>query len=648
MDVDDSSEASEASDSSGFSDSSEGRARMALRALLKARLSSQSAERVTPDASGGVQAPHRGKCYHPTGNTACKFTSAKHCAIGTMELAFRKQNVRWVFCHDAGVEKDVDTMLEWKSFRTETVHHWAPHFDDDDIEPKITHITRWIVAKLSPSRCSACHELLQVPTLLENPFGFCDACFHASKVCTSPITGPAGRTDDETLRHFYGRVWRKRKQLAAWTQGPECKHESWDSFFEENYRVTPECVFAYPKNPKHVFVQDGPYAKWRYFNCHDLLRKIQDIGDTVYPGPEYYPDDYDGNSPINDNPAPGYEDLCDDLGYLCDGTRIPRPYAGRKIIYSTLVPRDIDLGPIYPAKPGEFVDGLMSETILRMPELPLFTEYNKNYFLREELDYSENISIWESGEISSLRIRRYKANHADIERRRIQRQLSQPEDPVAQTKNLAFYERKNYAPDFDVEDREEFEDLGRDVLASADERAARRYDRLMTCMREELKKPNDRTIEDTREAYDRLFKLEEDDINDFPRHFPEVEVCFGCRTAWTSSTSEDNPWCFCCLCLSVSKRIGGRWDDEPKIYYRSRVWKESQRIKRAVFDRNPSLSEEKLLSFRTGSERRTLREEKELTFLFLREEDPLFCAAAIEQLQCQEEFEEWASNSPGD
>ena len=73
---------------------------------------------------------------------------------------------------------------------------------------------------------------------------------------------------------------------------------------------------------------------------------------------------------------------------------------------------------------GEFVDGLMSETILRMPELPLFTEYNKNYFLREELDYSENISIWESGEISSLRIRRYKANHADIERRRNRRQLS--------------------------------------------------------------------------------------------------------------------------------------------------------------------------------------------------------------------------------
>ena len=174
---------------------------------------------------------------------------------------------------------------------------------------------------------------------------------------------------------------------------------------------------------------------------------------------------------------------------------------------------------------GEFVDGLMSETILRMPELPLFTEYNKNYFLREELDYSENISIWESGEISSLRIRRYKANHADIERRRIRRQLSQPEDPVAQTKNLAFYERKNYAPDFDVEDREEFEDLGRDVLASADERAARRYDRLMTCMREELKKPNDRTIEDTRDAYDRLFKIEEDEISEANEARKKVERC---------------------------------------------------------------------------------------------------------------------------
>ena len=207
---------------------------------------------------------------------------------------------------------------------------------------------RWFVSKLSPSRCSACQEFLQDDQRMENPFGFCDACFHASKVCTSPITGPAGRTDDETLRHFYGRVWRKRKQLAAWTQGPECKHHSWDSFFEENYRVTPECVFAYPKNPKHVFVQDGPYAKWRYFNCHDLLRKIQDIGDKVYPGPEYYPDDYDCKY------ARGYEDLSVNI-HEC-----PLSYAGLPIIYNRLQP---------------YREGVHRETVMRMTNLPMFAEY---------------------------------------------------------------------------------------------------------------------------------------------------------------------------------------------------------------------------------------------------------------------------------
>ena len=150
---------------------------------------------------------------------------------------------------------------------------------------------------------------------MENPFGFCDACFHASKVFSSKRSGSAGRKGDESLSDFYARVWHKSEEMAGRSQGPECKHEDMDSFLEENYRVTPECVFAYPKHPKHVFIQDGPYTEWRYFNCSELLRRIQDIGDKVYPGPEYYPDDYHEN------------------------------YAGRKIIYSRLVPRHEDLGP---------------------------------------------------------------------------------------------------------------------------------------------------------------------------------------------------------------------------------------------------------------------------------------------------------------
>ena len=107
--------------------------------------------------------------------------------------------------------------------------------------------------------------------------------------------------------------------MASRSQGPEFKHEVMESVLEENYRVTPECVFAYPKHPKHVFMQDGPYTEWRYFNCSELLRQIQDIGDKVYPGPEYYPDDYHYHS------AQGYEDLPVSV-CMC-----PLPYAGKII-----------------------------------------------------------------------------------------------------------------------------------------------------------------------------------------------------------------------------------------------------------------------------------------------------------------------------
>ena len=70
---------------------------------------------------------------------------------------------------------------------------------------------------------------------MENPVGFCDARFHASKVFTSKISGPAGRQDGESLSDFYDRVWHTRKEMADESQGPECKHWSWESFHEENY-----------------------------------------------------------------------------------------------------------------------------------------------------------------------------------------------------------------------------------------------------------------------------------------------------------------------------------------------------------------------------------------------------------------------------
>ena len=155
---------------------------------------SQSAGRVASGASSSAWAPHRGKCYHPSGNTACTFTSAKHCAIGTMERVFRKQNVRWVFCHDAEIEKDIDTMLEWQSAGTPGVtmadlqksgdldsEGWEIHINREG-EKKIKKIMRWFVWKLSPSRCSGCMEFLEGAKLMENPFGFCDVCFNASKV----------------------------------------------------------------------------------------------------------------------------------------------------------------------------------------------------------------------------------------------------------------------------------------------------------------------------------------------------------------------------------------------------------------------------------------------------------------------------------
>ena len=149
-----------------------------------------------------------------------------------------------------------------------------------------------------------------------------------------------------------------------------------------------------------------------------------------------------------------------------------------------------------------------------------------NYFLREALDDSKNTLYPDEVKDSYLRERRYTVNHANKARRRILRQLSEEENPETQRENLAFYERKDYAPDFELEYRYIFENLGRDVLASADLRAARRYDRVMTCMRDELKRPNERTMEATGEAYDRLFKTEEDEVSEARKR---VGFCSACR-----------------------------------------------------------------------------------------------------------------------
>ena len=61
--------------------------------------------------------PHRGKCYHVRGVSACQYISAKRCALGTLELAFKNQGIQWVFCVDEQIEKAVDIMLAWIAMR---------------------------------------------------------------------------------------------------------------------------------------------------------------------------------------------------------------------------------------------------------------------------------------------------------------------------------------------------------------------------------------------------------------------------------------------------------------------------------------------------------------------------------------------------
>ena len=64
-----------------------------------------------------VLGPHRGKCNHVRGVSVCQHISAEHCALGTLELASKNQEIQWVFRVDEHTEKAVDIMLAWIDMR---------------------------------------------------------------------------------------------------------------------------------------------------------------------------------------------------------------------------------------------------------------------------------------------------------------------------------------------------------------------------------------------------------------------------------------------------------------------------------------------------------------------------------------------------
>ena len=185
----------------------------------------------------------------------------------------------------------------------------------------------------------------------------------------------------------------------------------------------------------------------------------------------------------------------------------------QKIIYSKLVERHADLGPIYPdtrsISQKAKVKDLYSEAIRKMPDIEIFTEYNKNFFLREKSDY-----VFYHG-VNDLDpcVDNDTISTADKWRNEYTENLIYGATSIRECEvNLIFYERKDYAPEFELEERYYFEDLGREVLGSADQKAARRYDRLIACMREELETPNDHNFEATEEAYNFLHRTEEEEI----------------------------------------------------------------------------------------------------------------------------------------
>ena len=97
---------------------------------LTASMSAMDIDSATPGGSstspmdisaGPVLGPHRGKCYHVRGVSVCQYTSAKRCALGTLELAFKNQEIEWVFCVDEHIERAVDIMLAWVAMRRNLV-----------------------------------------------------------------------------------------------------------------------------------------------------------------------------------------------------------------------------------------------------------------------------------------------------------------------------------------------------------------------------------------------------------------------------------------------------------------------------------------------------------------------------------------------
>ena len=53
--------------------------------------------------------------------------------------------------------------------------------------------------------------------------------------------------------------------MPASSKCSKSKHEDEDTFLEESYLGTAEFVFAYPKHPKYVFIQDAPYMECDIF-----------------------------------------------------------------------------------------------------------------------------------------------------------------------------------------------------------------------------------------------------------------------------------------------------------------------------------------------------------------------------------------------
>ena len=158
-----------------------------------------------------------------------------------------------------------------------------------------------------------------------------------------------------------------------------------------------------------------------------------------------------------------------------------------------------------------------------MPEVELFTEYNKNFFLRVKSDYV----LYDTASDLEPYVDNATLATAYYERIAIREKLILFPNEQEGKVNLIFYGRKDYAPEFELEARYFFEDLGREALASADQKATRRYDWVIARMLEELKTPNDRNMEATDEAYKFLHRTEEEESMYTKRALEKPHCCFG-------------------------------------------------------------------------------------------------------------------------